>query len=77
MEFVFAINTILVIDCGALPNITFGSVDVSPNTLENATAEYDCNIGYDLQGSSTRVCLNTGNWSLSQPSCTSKSQNYT
>ena len=41
-------------------------------TTPGSTATYDCVEGYDLVGSSDRVCQNNGQWTNTEPSCRSK-----
>ena len=55
-------------DCGALTNITNGTVSTPQGTLEGANATYICSSGYGLNGGATRTCVN-GNWSGTQPAC--------
>ena len=61
MSFCFA-------DCGALTNITNGTVSTAAGTLEGANATYSCTSGYVLSGVVTRTCVN-GIWSGTQPNC--------
>ena len=59
-------------DCGGLSDPTNGQVTVNPNTLENSTATYSCDIGYDLVGAETRTCQSkTGMWDGTEPTCQS------
>ena len=58
-----------VADCGDLPPPANGSVLVS-NTTERSVATYTCDDGYILTGDPTRTCLESGNWSNTEPSCT-------
>ena len=61
-----------VVDCGDLEDPANGEVSVSGTTV-NSVATYSCNTGYTLTGDNMRMCLETGLWSGSEPSCTSKS----
>ncbi|XP_003387839.1 PREDICTED: sushi, von Willebrand factor type A, EGF and pentraxin domain-containing protein 1-like isoform X2 [Amphimedon queenslandica] len=56
------------IDCGSLPDPEYGTVKLS-GTTTGSLATYKCNKGFRLTGSTTRVCLNTGEWSLQAPTC--------
>ena len=57
-----------VVDCGTLSNLTYGQVSHTGTSLQQ-TATYSCNPGYELLGDRTRVCLSTGVWSGSAPTC--------
>jgi sugar lactone lactonase YvrE len=57
------------VDCGALPAPTNGTVSV-PTTTYQSTATYSCLNGYDLSGGATRTCGLDGKWSGSAPGCT-------
>lgn len=61
-------------DCGGLSiSGTGGPVVSYPATTYGSTATYSCSTtGYELIGSSTRVCQSIGAWSGSQPYCQSK-----
>ena len=56
-------------DCGPLDDPANGEVSVS-GTIFNSTATYSCNTGYTLTGDDMRMCLETGFWSDSEPTCT-------
>ena len=60
-----------VVDCGALDNPANGEVFLT-NTTFNSVATYSCNTGYNLTGDNMRTCLETGFWSGSDPTCSSK-----
>ena len=61
-------------DCGCLPDITNGQVELNPNTLQDSVATYSCNVGYELRGAATRTCQRlTGTWSGDEPTCNRKS----
>lgn len=47
---------------------------VSSNTV-GSIAQYICNSGFDLVGDSTRVCLDSGEWSNEQPECKGQYRN--
>ena len=67
-------NIVDIEDCGPLPNIPNGRVELDPNTLENSTASYICDEGYDLIGDMSRTCQRqNAMWSGTEPTCTSKS----
>ena len=44
------------------------SVSVN-STYVDSTATYTCSPGYEITGSATRTCEDTGTWGGSQPSC--------
>ena len=58
-------------DCGYLDAPENGTVSVSGTTY-NSVANYSCDPGFGLIGDAMRTCLGTGNWSGSEPTCTSK-----
>ena len=39
------------------------------------TAEYSCNVGYELVGDQTRMCMSNSQWSGQTPSCQISSGN--
>ena len=59
---------IIVIDCGALGDPENGVVSLSTTTY-NSVANYCCNTGYTLTGNESRICLDAGHWSDSEPTC--------
>ena len=68
------VNIVDIRDCGPLPNIPNGRVELNPNTLENSTASYICDEGHDLNGDMSRTCQRqNAMWSGTEPTCTGKS----
>ncbi|XP_060580368.1 sushi, von Willebrand factor type A, EGF and pentraxin domain-containing protein 1-like [Ruditapes philippinarum] len=61
--------TCLVKDCGSLPDPAFGKVEYT-STVYGSEAVYRCNIGYSIQGLTTRKCEADRNWSGVTPTCT-------
>ena len=59
-------------DCGCLPNVTNGQVELNPNTLQDSVANYSCNVGHELSGAATLTC-DMGTWSGDEPTCNRKS----
>ena len=59
------------VDCGPLPDIPQGRVEFSTTTF-NSRANYVCNPGYSIVGTSVRTCLAVGVWSGREPTCTRK-----
>ena len=58
-------------DCPNLESPENGEVVLSGRfIMDNAT--YTCSDGFELIGSSTRICLATGMWSGNAPECSSK-----
>lgn len=57
------------VDCGQLPDIPNGQVDISPDTKFGSYATYSCNLGHVLQGNQQRICQANGQWSGSTPKC--------
>ena len=60
-----------VVDCGILKDPDDGQVEFSNTTFES-TANYTCDLGYSLNGNSTRTCEANGNWSGDPPLCECK-----
>ncbi|WAR08657.1 CSMD3-like protein [Mya arenaria] len=60
-----------ILDCGPVASIQNGAATYDPGTLYGSTVFYTCDAanGYGITGVSSRVCLATGSWSGSQPSC--------
>lgn len=56
------------IKCGALASITNGKVVVNGNGV-GSVAVYTCDRGFQLVGKGRRICLSSGEWSSSEPSC--------
>jgi len=56
-------------DCQALTNQLNGVVTTADGTTYLKEAEYTCNTGYLLVGSSKRVCQANGEWSGLLPTC--------
>ncbi|XP_026208552.1 sushi, von Willebrand factor type A, EGF and pentraxin domain-containing protein 1 isoform X2 [Anabas testudineus] len=57
--------------CGPPPTVQNAQVQVTGETyLHNAS--YDCNVGLQLVGPKTLICLANGTWSLPAPTCEAK-----
>lgn len=56
------------IDCGHLDDIENGVIS-HPLTIYDSVAIYSCTTGYTLIGASQRTCLESGDWSGSEPTC--------
>ncbi len=69
VQFKYA-TIIVAVDCGELRDPADGSVTIVGTTFES-TAEYTCNIGFILIGNLRRTCQANGQWSGSEPACTS------
>ena len=59
-------------DCGPLPDIPNGQVDISPDTNIGSSAVYACDFGYVLVGDEKRYCQDDGTWSGQEPICVRK-----
>lgn len=58
------------VDCGPAPEVKHGSVWlVNGTTTFSSQATYTCDTDYRLQGRTTRLCQEDGNWSSSSPQC--------
>lgn len=61
------------VDCGPPPEPEHGSVWlVNGTTTFSSQATFTCGSDYRLQGRTTRLCQEDGNWSSSTPSCKCK-----
>jgi hypothetical protein len=60
--------TCTIVDCGALKNPTDGTVVTSPTTY-GSKADYTCQTGFGLAGTSPRICQADGTWSGTAPTC--------
>ena len=56
------------VQCPNLPNPLNGRVNQQGNKPGNR-ATYTCLTGYELDGNSTRICQNNGQWSGEAPTC--------
>ncbi|KAL4232596.1 hypothetical protein ACF0H5_007286 [Mactra antiquata] len=61
--------TCIIKDCGSLTDPEFGQVLTVFGTTYGEVAEYTCIMGYQINGVSTRTCLDTGLWGASEPTC--------
>ena len=55
-------------DCGDPGTPTNGQHSLSSTTY-NSVVTYTCDVGYTLQGSNSRTCQSSGQWSGSVPQC--------
>ena len=62
----------IVVDCGALTDPDNGQVTLSNGASLNSEASYSCNIGFAINGTSTRTCQINDQWSGSAPTCESE-----
>lgn len=56
--------------CRVLPLIFHGTYSCTDSVLVNSRCSYICNLGYQLEGDHTRICLEGGQWSSREPTCT-------
>ena len=61
-----------IVRCPTLSNPSNGRVS-QQGDRPGARATYVCNSGYELDGASSRICQNNGQWSGEAPTCESKS----
>ena len=59
------------INCGDPGTPTNGQRSLSSTTY-NSVVTYTCDVGYTLQGSNSRTCQSSGQWSGSVPQCQRK-----
>lgn len=62
---------ITAVDCGELRSPASGSVTLIVGTTFESTAAYICNDGFILIGNLRRTCQANGQWSGSEPACSS------
>ncbi len=55
--------------CPPLSDPENGSLDNSGGINVNSLARYNCDDGYDLVGTSIRICRSIGMWSGGDPTC--------
>jgi len=55
-------------DCGDLSAPSNGQISINATTF-GSMATYSCDLGYTLDGNTSRTCQSNGQWSGSQPSC--------
>ena len=61
------------LDCGDLPAPSNGQVNTVNGTVyPTGEATYECNGGYELVGTASRVCFSNGRWSGEEPMCQRK-----
>ena len=63
------------VQCNTPENLTDGTVSYSGTGFED-TANYACNDGFQLIGSTERTCLSTAMWSGSKPTCVPACEDY-
>lgn len=63
--------TLLIIEqCQAPPAISHANIAPAKNLHnQGSTVHYACDVGYTLQGKSSRVCGQQGEWVDPEPSC--------
>ena len=55
--------------CGALFSPANGTISLSNGNLVESIATFTCDVGYLMMGLSQLVCLSSGAWSGSAPTC--------
>ncbi|XP_072914365.1 sushi repeat-containing protein SRPX2-like isoform X1 [Hemitrygon akajei] len=55
--------------CYPLPVFPYGSYVCSKGIRMDSQCEYNCEQGYQLEGDRTRICLQNGHWSGTEPLC--------
>lgn len=61
------------IRCHVLPAVLRGSYVCSAGVQMDSRCDYTCWPGYQLEGDRSRVCMEDGRWSGSEPICVGKS----
>jgi len=62
---------ILLTDCGVPPTVMSSYCNLGQTTI-GAVRQYACDDGYDMSGSGSIECLNTGEWSVPSFTCSGK-----
>ena len=61
--------SLTVVDCRDLNAVMNGDLIYSTGTTYTSVAEITCHEGYELIGSSVRVCQDNGEWAGAAPIC--------
>lgn len=61
----------IVVDCGLLMDPVFGEVNIT-DTIFGSVANYSCQRGYNINGTSMRLCEGNGQWTDQMPQCIRK-----
>ena len=70
--YLFLNLSISVIDCGDPGTTPTNGQRSLSSTTYNSVVTYTCDVGYTLQGSNSRTCQSSGQWSGSVPQCSSE-----
>ncbi|XP_060580506.1 uncharacterized protein LOC132737264 [Ruditapes philippinarum] len=70
----FPVPSCSIKDCGNLSYPLNGIVSTPEGTTFDNEAVYSCYNGYNLNGRETRLCLSTGSWSSTSPTCVKEVQ---
>ena len=71
MPWYYIICLYIAIDCGQLQELEYGRVTIT-GTTTGSVATYSCNKGFKLIGTVNRICLASGQWSRTAPTCQRK-----
>ncbi|KAG9335513.1 hypothetical protein JZ751_004539 [Albula glossodonta] len=58
------------IRCHVLPLIDHGAYSCTEGVAVDSRCDYTCEKGYEIEGDRTRTCLDGGDWSGTEPTCT-------
>ena len=64
----------IITDCGELSPPTHGTIQYTDETVYQSVASYSCDIGYSVEGRSTRICQADASWSHTEPTCVIKGE---
>ena len=70
---IYSVPADSLVDCGDPGTPTNGQRSLSSTTYNSAVI-YTCDVGYTLQGSTSRTCQSNGQWSGSVPQCKGMSE---
>ena len=70
------LDSVLVVYCQSLSQPDHGHISMSERKFES-TANFSCNEGFIIHGSSNRTCLKDGSWSGTETVCRGKLSNMT
>ena len=75
--FAYIVNVLLIeINCGHPGLLVNGFYNITGEFKFNSIVRYSCFGGFQLEGSSMRICLKNGSWSGTLPKCKSRCTSF-
>ena len=75
--FAYVVNVLLIeINCGHPGLLVNGFYNITGEFKFNSVVRYSCFGGFQLEGSSMRICLKNGSWSGTLPKCKSRCTSF-